>query len=346
MSTFGCRSSDARFNRSEATRLELTVVFSLFMSWGNTGTVLDLAKTGTTDAYDFGELEATRYAGYPNIVWHVMGDFGWSFNQGPGRGLDAIFHGIKDAEGPAHRLIIAEPANGSTSFNQFISEEGARGYRWFTQSADTVYDYGSNSVEQFDKVFNRAGAAKYPVVDIEPSYVNAPHFKDQQKQELRERNYTTFIRGGAGINFGHEKWWPFGVTGLFGNGGPNWLNIITEPPQLCARYAWTLLDSLEQPRGERRALRGGCGHNPGQLCLSTARAWREDQPLRVPLATENHYQLYFTPTTSSTPSTADFLYSVAETIWSARIFPGTNISCWPANLSLKFRRTCTSSTSI
>ena len=251
-SSFGPAWSRMDWIMSEATRLELTVVFSLFMSWGNTGTALDLAKTETTDAYDFGKTVATRYAGYPNIVWHVMGDFRWSYNQGPGRGLDAIFHGIKDTEGPAHRLIIAEPANGSTSFDQFIAEEGARGYRWFTQSADTVYDYGSNSVEQFDKVFNRAGATTYPVVDIEPPYVNAPHYKDQQNQELRRRNYTTFIRGGAGINFGHEKWWPFGVTGLFGNGGPNWLNIITEPPQQCAKYAWTLLDTYVQDRSWTR----------------------------------------------------------------------------------------------
>jgi hypothetical protein len=137
-----------------------------------------------------------------------MGDFWWSYNQGPGLALDARFHGIKDAEGTTHRLIIAETANGSTSFDQFISEEGAKGYQWFKQSANTVYDYGSNSVEQFDRVYNQTGATRYPVVDIEPPYVNAPHYKDQQNQKLRERNYSTFIRGGAGINFGHEKWWP------------------------------------------------------------------------------------------------------------------------------------------
>ncbi len=50
---------------------------------------------------------------------------------------------------------------------------------------NTVYDYGSNSVEQFDKVYERAGATTYPVVDIEPPYVYAPHYKDQQNQELR-----------------------------------------------------------------------------------------------------------------------------------------------------------------
>lgn len=227
---------------SEASRLQLTVLFSLFMSPGDTGTVPDLARASTEDAYHFGKTVASRYAGYPNIVWHVMGDFRWSYPQDPARGLDAFFHGVRDAEGTTHRLIIAEPANGSTSFDQFISEEGPKGYQWFKQSADTVYDYGSNSVEQFDRVYNRAGAAAYPVVDIEPPYVNAPHYKGQQNQELRERNYATFIRGGAGINFGHEKWWPFGVTGLF-DGGPNWLAVLAEPPQLCAKHAWRLLDA-------------------------------------------------------------------------------------------------------
>jgi hypothetical protein len=226
----------------EATRLEMTVVFSFFMSPKNTGTVSELVAGGTTNAYEFGKAVATRYARYPNIVWHVMGDYKWRYNEGPGPALDAVFHGIRDVEGASHRLIIAEPANGSTSFDQFISAEGADGYKWFKQSADTVYNYGSSSAAQFDKVYNRAVSAPYPVVDIEPPYVNAPHYKDQQFQELRERNYATFIRGGAGINFGHEKWWPHGVTGLF-DGGPGWLNILTEAPQLDAKYAWIIVDA-------------------------------------------------------------------------------------------------------
>jgi hypothetical protein len=188
----------------EATRLEMTVVFSFFLSWKDTGTVPDMIAGGTTNAYAFGKAVATRYARYSNIVWHVMGDFKWRYNEGPALALDAIFHGIQDVEGSNHRLIIAEPVNGSTSFDQFISAEGPDGYKWFKQSADTIYHYGSSSVAQFDKVYNRPGAANYPLVDIEPPYVNAPHYKGQQKQELRERNYATFIRGGAGINFGHE----------------------------------------------------------------------------------------------------------------------------------------------
>jgi uncharacterized protein DUF4038/collagenase-like protein with putative collagen-binding domain len=225
----------------EATRLEMTVVFSFFLSWKDTGTVPDLVAGGTTNAYNFGKAVATRYASYPNIVWHVMGDYEWRYNEGPALALDAVFHGIRDAEGSSHRLIIAEPANRSTSFEQFISAEGADGYKWFIQSADTIYYYGSSSTAQFDKVYNRRGTS-YPVVDIEPPYVNAPHYKGQQNQELRERNYAIFIRGGTGINFGHEKWWPHGVTGLF-DGGPGWLNILGEAPQSDTKYAWTIIDA-------------------------------------------------------------------------------------------------------
>jgi hypothetical protein len=69
-SPFGPAWSSMDWIMSEATRLQMTVVFSLFMSWGNTGSALDLAKAATTNAYTFGKTVATRYAGYPNIVWH------------------------------------------------------------------------------------------------------------------------------------------------------------------------------------------------------------------------------------------------------------------------------------
>ena len=90
-SSFGPAWSSMDWIISEATRLELTVVFSLFLSWGDTGTVPDLAKAGTTNAYDFGKTVAKRYAGYPNIVWHVMGDFRWSYDQDPGAGARCHF---------------------------------------------------------------------------------------------------------------------------------------------------------------------------------------------------------------------------------------------------------------
>ena len=86
----------------------------------------------------------------------------------------------------------------------------------------------------------------HPVVDIEPPYVNAPHYKGQQNQERANATTRRSSSGGAGINFGQRrKWWPHGVTGLF-DGGPNWLTVINEPPQLCAKYAWKLVDTYVQ----------------------------------------------------------------------------------------------------
>jgi len=244
-SSFGPAWSSMDWVMQEATKLQMTVVFSMFLSWDTTGTTPDLISAGTTNAYSFGRTLATRYASYPNIIWHVMGDFEWSSSQAPAPQLDAMFHGIRDAEGSTHRLIIAEggngTSNGNTGFRQFISGEGSSGYQWFRQSADTVYHYGANAADQFDAVWGNT--TTYAVMDIEPPYVNAPHYPGNRNQQLRERNFATFIRGGIGINFGHEKWWPFGKDGIY-DGGPGWLGILSEVPQLQAKHAWTLVDSF------------------------------------------------------------------------------------------------------
>ena len=106
-----------------------------------------------------------------------------------------------------------------TGYGQFIRAEGGTGgYQWFKQSANTLYNYGGNSVELFDAVYGEAGAESYGVVDIEPPYVNAPHYSGNRNQQYRERNYSVFLRGGIGINYGHEKWWPFGVVGIYDGG--------------------------------------------------------------------------------------------------------------------------------
>ena len=226
----------------EATRLRMTVVFSMFLSFKDTGTASELISAGSAGAYDYGKTLALRYAKYPNIVWHVMGDFEWYASDPIGRQVDAVFHGIADGEGSTHRLQIAEQHGGLTGYQQFIvSQDGERGYQWFKPSANTLYDYGSNSVELFDAVYGEEGAGKYGVIDIEPPYVNSPHYRGNKNQQYRERNYSVFLGGGIGINFGHEKWWPFGAAGIY-DGGAGWLEILDEAPQLQAKYAWSLID--------------------------------------------------------------------------------------------------------
>jgi Protein of unknown function (DUF4038)/Putative collagen-binding domain of a collagenase len=241
-STFGPAWSSMDWVVEEATRLQMTVVLSLFLSWGDTGTTPALISAGSTNSYNYGKTLADRYSQYPNIVWHVMGDFNWSSSEPIGQQVDSVFHGIRDREGSSHRLVIAEQHNGLTGYRQFISAEGKQGgYQWFKQSANTLYNYGGNSVELFDAVYREFGADSYGVVDIEPPYVNSPHYRGSQNQRYRERNYSVFLRGGMGINYGHEKWWPFGAVGIY-DGGAGWLESLKEAPQLQAKYAWSLID--------------------------------------------------------------------------------------------------------
>ncbi|MBY0562243.1 MAG: glycoside hydrolase family 140 protein [Hyphomicrobium sp.] len=241
-SAFGPAWSSMDWVVQEATRLRMTVVLSLFLSFGDTGTVSDLISAGSSNAYDFGKTLALRYAQYPNVIWHVEGDFEWSARDPIGRQVDAIFHGITDEEGSSRRLQIAEQQKGLTGYQQFVlSQDGEGGYQWFKPSTNTLYHYGSNSVELFDAVYGEAGAGNDGVIDIEPPYVNSPHYNGNKDQQYRERNYSIFLRGGIGINFGHEKWWPFGAAGIY-DGGARWHEILDEAPQLQAKYAWSLID--------------------------------------------------------------------------------------------------------
>jgi hypothetical protein len=262
-STFGPAWSSMDWIVEEATRLQMTIVLSLFLSWGDTGTVPALLSAGPTNNYDYGKTLAARYAAYPNIVWHVMGDFHWAASDPIGQQVDAVFRGIRDGEGSSHRLIVAEQHNGLTGYKQFISAEGTKGgYQWFQQSANTLYNYAGNSVELFDTVYEEAGAASYGVLDIEPPYVNSPHYRGNQNQQYRERNYSVFLRGGIGINYGHEKWWPFGAIGIY-DGGAGWLEILKEGPQLHAKYAWSLLDKyvgdISWTRDDGKFVKAGIG---------------------------------------------------------------------------------------
>jgi chitodextrinase len=243
-SSLGSGWSSMDWVMSEATRLHMTVVFSIYTGSGSQGMSQDLINAGTTNAYNYGHNLATRYADYPNIVWHIGADSGWNYGENPSSMVEAVMHGISDVEGSTHRLQIAEPLNGSTSYTQFISQEGTggSGYQYLKLNANSVYSYGGSAADQFDSVYTQTGATTYPVWDAEPPYVLAPHYSGNKDQQTRERDYSTYIRGGVGINFGDEKWWPFGKSGIYA-GGSGWLNELTTAPEVQAGYTNTLVDT-------------------------------------------------------------------------------------------------------
>ena len=125
-----------------------------------------MEAAGNTNAYNFGFALATRYNAYRNKVWHVMGDTDWHATDPIGLRLDQVFRGISDASTPPRALIVAEPFTNFTAYEMFIAEQGLSpsGYQWLTLSANSIYSYQSNSIEQFDSIYNQSGATTYPAL--------------------------------------------------------------------------------------------------------------------------------------------------------------------------------------
>jgi len=262
---------------AESQRLGITVLFSFFVSFAESGIGPDLVAASQTDAYDYGVAVASRYRGAPNIVWHVEADTDWQPGDPIGRRLDNVFRGIADTE-TTPRLIVAEPHPGGSGYGMFISEEGTGNsvYEWLHLSTNAVYDYGDHAVDQFDAVWNEAGATEYPVWDSEPPYASSPHYGEDSRAELRERNYSTFIRGGYGINYGDEDWWRFGKPGIF-DGGLQWDEVPDSPTTVDAELAWRLLDAhVKDPtwtRDEGAFVKSGLGSGDTKSAAGYSRTW-------------------------------------------------------------------------
>jgi hypothetical protein len=237
---------------TEATRLNMTVIFAVCYTGWSGGSVsqgigddLSAAQTvSPTHPYNYGHAVATRYAAYPNIVWELGTD--WNVTSTLANAIDKVFQGIRDAEGSTHRLVVAEPDQDETSYSRFISNQGTypTGYEWLRVSINSNYDYDTLDVEQFDAVYNETGATTLPVWDCEPPYRGGDWSGPPTQQGLRERVYTTFIRGGVGINYGDADIWPFGLTAL-GAGGTYSAKVapaLTRAETLEAAHAYSFAD--------------------------------------------------------------------------------------------------------
>jgi hypothetical protein len=231
---------------TEAHRLGLTVVMSLYTAYGDTGPRAAIESAYSADSgnmYDFGHAVATRYAAYPNIVWSIGADDSWTWGTTIASAVDTFMAGIRAAEGTSHRLVLAEPANGATAYSQWPSAlTGSGGFSHLRLDANAHYEYQDDTVQLFDATYQEDGATAYPVWDSEPPYVSAGHPGGANRQELRERIYSTFIRGGVGINYSAEDWWPFGKSGLF-SGPYTWGTVMAGPEAADAQRAWSVLDA-------------------------------------------------------------------------------------------------------
>lgn len=237
-STLGAAWSSMDWIVSEAARLGMFVLFSLYSGSGNTqGGGDEMIAAGTTNMYNHGVRVATRYASANNIVWHYGADQDFNYGTAPSQVVDAYFHGIRDTEGATHRIVVAEPGQyPTTSYNQFNNQ----GYTYFHTDVNSVYQYFQDPLTYFDNVWNESGATSMPVWDCEPPYLQAPYYSDEDSAQ-RARHYTTYIRGGCGINLSDETWWPFGKAPIFGTG--TWTDTPTKAPFIQMGYAINLIDS-------------------------------------------------------------------------------------------------------
>jgi hypothetical protein len=226
----------------EAYQRGYTILWSLFISYGTSGTGPAMEAATNAQMRTFGQNVATRYLAYPNIIWHMEFDDGGAPSSTRGRRTDWFMRGITETE-TTPRLQMVEPLLNGTAGFDFITSQGTdpTGYQWFHISANSMYSYENNSVEQFDPVF--AGEhTTYPVFDCEPPYMDSLHYEGNRPQNYRERHYAIYLRGGCGINNGFEDWMRFGFAGNYTE-GLEWDEVPGTAKYNQMTYALNLVDT-------------------------------------------------------------------------------------------------------
>jgi hypothetical protein len=221
---------------SEARRLGIFVWMSLNGGFGTYGARPDWEAVTNRSMHNAGVAIANRYRTARNVGWHVMfDDSSVTTTSTAGRRVEAFFAGVNGAEGARRRRVRwVEAGNGlSTSDQGWLKTANLRA------TINSWYDYGSNSTELAEDGYTEVGAV--PVGDAEPPYDGAPHYSGNAGQQLRERSYATFLEGGALINYGHEDWWRFGLTGLYSE-GLTWQQVQRHTHTIQQSYAWRLLN--------------------------------------------------------------------------------------------------------
>jgi len=223
----------------------MMVLFTWFVSFTTTGIRPAIEAATNAQMRTFGQSIATRYGDAPNIVWHVMVDDGMNPDTTGGRRIDYLMRGITETQ-PFPRLQTVEPALNGTAGFEYITGQGTdpTGYQWFHVSADSLYSYQGNTVEQFDGMY--PDHTTYPVWDSEPPYADSTHYSTTEsvvRQQTRERTICVFLRNGCGINFGFEDWMRFGLTGFYTN-GLEWDEVPGSAKFSDMKNCWAVVDEL------------------------------------------------------------------------------------------------------
>lgn len=194
----------------ETFRLRMFVVASNYPGNGTVGSAAAMNAASDAQCRTTGSNWATFLSSWDHWILHI-GDDGSGVTSSR---LEQFCRGVKDVRPGV--IIVAEPGNGEDALDRWPPGS----YTYFTP-LEAVYNYGESSADQFDATYN-GDPNSGPVWDCEPPYIGAPHYTGLGDppsaaywQEYRERHYCTVIRGGVGVNNGHEGWWPFGAAGVF-----------------------------------------------------------------------------------------------------------------------------------
>jgi hypothetical protein len=227
---------------NELLRLDMYALFSLYTGFNNTdGLGTELIAAGAGAAFTYGQRVGAKVGAYDNLILHYGADISFDHPSDPATMVDAWFEGFFDGAGRDDFVIVAEPAEGRTSYSQFISQAGVGDYEFFVPNVNSVYETAANSTERFETVWSESGATSYPVWDCEPAYVDSVRDSSADVQELREQIYAEAFEGGCGINYGHER-----ICGLGGDTGfvddPDWEAALGDVELEHAMHAFTILD--------------------------------------------------------------------------------------------------------
>jgi hypothetical protein len=225
----------------EMLRLDMYAIFSLYTGFNNTdGIGAEMISAGTSACFTYGQRVAAVVGAYPNLILHYGADHSFDHPSDPATHVDAWFEGFFDGAGRDDFVIVAEQAEGRTTYDQF----GLRGdtpYTYMTPDVNAEYDHSASSVEVFEAAWGETGATTYPVWDVEPAYIDSVRSSSADVQEIREQIYAEAVEGGCGINFGHEAICTFGGdTGFVDD--PVWDDHLADVEMVEAGYAWAIVD--------------------------------------------------------------------------------------------------------
>jgi hypothetical protein len=198
-----------------------------------------------TQVQNCGVAIATRYLSSPNIVWHDMEDSANLPSGTVGQRLMSIFTGINSVEtgGSARPVRWMEPNNGESTFHQGWYQVGA-----FNCSTNSLYHWTTSAADIFESAWIETTG---PTLDCEPVYVGnisggygvGGAWTAFSRQQIRNRNWATFLEGGCLINFGHEDYWSFGYGANY-TVGLTWDQVVSNSPEVAeAAYCWSFIDT-------------------------------------------------------------------------------------------------------